>query len=144
MARVLYELFENSSSTSQPVSVAVLRETDGDGVGRILEASGNADLLNNCFKLLRKGGTVVVAGLSKKAFHVEDFLQDILFKSLTIKSLHGRHIFSTWEKAEEMLHHQKVDVETVISHIIPLSKFEEAFELLYSGKACKILLDPQK
>ena len=31
----------------------VFRETDGDGVGRILEASGNADLLNNCFKLLR-------------------------------------------------------------------------------------------
>ena len=31
----------------------VFRETDGDGIGRILEASGNADLLNNCFKLLR-------------------------------------------------------------------------------------------
>ena len=43
----------------------------------------------------------------QQAFHVEDFLQDILFKSLTIKTLHGRCIFSTWEKAEEMLHEQK-------------------------------------
>jgi hypothetical protein len=43
----------------------------------------------------------------QQAFHVEDFLKDILFKSLTIKSLHGRHIFSTWEKAEKMLHQQK-------------------------------------
>ena len=50
---MLHDLLDNSSCTSQPVSVAVLRETDGDGVGRILEASGNADLLNNCFKLLR-------------------------------------------------------------------------------------------
>ncbi|CAB4040459.1 L-threonine 3-dehydrogenase, partial [Paramuricea clavata] len=88
----------------QSLAEVVFRETDGYGVGRILEASGNADLLSNCFKLLRKGGVVVLVGLVKQAFHVEDFLKDILFKSLTIKTLHGRHIFSTWEKAEKMLH----------------------------------------
>ena len=44
----------------------------------------------------------------QQAFHVEDFLHDILFKSLTIKSLHGRRIFATWEKAEEMLHQRKL------------------------------------
>ncbi|XP_028414127.1 uncharacterized protein LOC114537195 [Dendronephthya gigantea] len=129
---------------NENLAKVVLRETNGDGVGRILEASGNADLMNNCFKLLRKGGVVVLVGLTKKALHVDEFLQDILFKSLTIKTLHGRNIFSTWEKAEKMLHQKEVDIDAVISHIIPLSKFEQAFELLLSGKACKILMDPQE
>ena len=34
-------------------------------------------------------------------------MQDILFRSLTIKTIHGRKIYSTWEKSEELLFNNK-------------------------------------
>ncbi|KAM7430023.1 hypothetical protein ABFA07_019211 [Porites harrisoni] len=122
---------------------AVFRETSGDGIGCLLECSGAAPLVNNCFSLLRKGGRVVLVGLLKQPLHVENFLQDVLFKSLTLKTIHGRKIFSTWEKSEELLFSNKVDVTPVITHQVPMSQFEKAFELLKSGEGCKIMVDPQ-
>ena len=35
------------------VSNLVFRETGGDGIGRLVECSGAASLVNNCFALLR-------------------------------------------------------------------------------------------
>ena len=35
------------------IVILVLRETDNDGVGRLLEASGAQPLVNDSFKLLR-------------------------------------------------------------------------------------------
>ncbi|XP_065191971.1 L-threonine 3-dehydrogenase-like [Sycon ciliatum] len=122
---------------------AVMRETGGDGVGRLVEASGVAPMLNNCFTLLRKGGTVLAVGLPKAPLHVENPLPDVMFKSLTLRTVHGRKIFSTWEKSEEILASGKIDISPVITHRFPLTKFEDAFAALFSGAACKIILDPQ-
>ena len=52
--------------------------TDGLGIGRICECSGNPEMLNTCFSYLRKGsGRVVLIGLPKQPLHVENVLQDI-------------------------------------------------------------------
>ena len=48
--RVLYELCAVLYLYS---AVLVLKETGGDGVGRLVEASGVAAMLNSCFALLR-------------------------------------------------------------------------------------------
>ena len=37
-----------------------------------------------------------------------------------------------------------MDPNFLVSHEIPMSKWEEAFDLLMKGKGCKILVDPQK
>ncbi len=50
--------YKNTFNNNSNASLVVLKETDGDGVGRILEASGNTYLLNNCFKLLRYDGVI--------------------------------------------------------------------------------------
>ena len=43
----------------------------------------------------------------KAPLHVDNVLSDIVFKSLTMTTVHGRKIFHTWEKSEEMLHQKK-------------------------------------
>jgi threonine dehydrogenase-like Zn-dependent dehydrogenase len=82
----------------------IFKETNGDGVGRILDATGSAPLVNKCFKLLRKGGYVCLVGLPKEPLFIEDPLPNIIFKSLTIKTVHGRRIFHDWIEAEKYLH----------------------------------------
>ncbi|CAL4161977.1 unnamed protein product, partial [Meganyctiphanes norvegica] len=117
--------------------------SSGNGVGRIVEASGAAPLLNQSFSWLRKGGQMVLIGLPKAPLHVENVLTDIVFKSLTLKTVHGRRIFHTWKECERLLADGLVDAEPVISHDLPMSQYQSAFSDLLSGNACKIILDPQ-
>lgn len=121
----------------------VMAETNGDGVGRLLEASGAQPLVNDCFQMLRKGGTVVLVGIAKKPLHIENVGRDILFKSLTLHTVHGRTIFHTWEECEKILAEKKVDIKATISHRYSMSNWDKAFATLLSGKCCKIMIDPQ-
>ena len=65
-----------------------------------------------------------------------------VFKALTMHTVHGRLIFHTWEEIERLVAEGQVDVKKVVSHRFPMSRFEDAFQALFSGQACKILLDP--
>ncbi len=73
-----------------------------------------------------------------------NFFSFPVFKALTLKTVHGRLIFHTWEEIEALVADKKIDVKCVISHRFPMSQFEQAFHTLFSGKACKIVMDPSK
>lgn len=120
----------------------VMDFTNGDGMGRVCECSGAPVMVNSSFSYLRKGGTIVMVGLPKQPLHVENVLQDVVFKALTLRTVHGRRIFHTWEETEALVADGKVDVNALISHRFPMSKFEDAFQVLFGGKGCKIVLYP--
>jgi len=137
------ETFNSSIGGTEFVKQKIMQLTGGDGIGRICEASGCAAMLNGCFSYLRKGGWVTIVGLPKQPLHVENVLQDIVFKSITLHSVHGRRIFHTWEKCEELVAQSQVQPHLVVTHDIAMSKYDAAFSALLSGKACKIVMDPQ-
>lgn len=131
------------NTSKEDVTEAVRVLTGGNGVGRVVEASGAASLLNASFSWLRKGGQMALIGLPKAPLHVENVLTDVVFKSLTLKTFHGRRIFHTWEECERLLAEGRVDISPVVSHRLPMTQYRHAFDLLTSGSASKILLDPQ-
>ncbi|KAL8585037.1 hypothetical protein ACOMHN_043673 [Nucella lapillus] len=130
------------NTKNQDLKEVVMKLTDGVGVDRICECSGVSSVVNSTFSMLRKGGHMCLVGLPKQPLHVENVLQDIVFKALTLRTVHGRLIFHTWEQIEALVADKKVDVKKVVSHRVPMSRFEDAFQALFSGNACKILLDP--
>ena len=67
-----------------------------------------------------------------------------VFKCLTIKTIHGRQIYRTWPEIESMVAERKIKLTEIITHRYPMSQYEEAFKVLFSGSACKIMLDPTK
>jgi threonine dehydrogenase-like Zn-dependent dehydrogenase len=52
-------------------------------VGRLIECSGAPVIVNNCFGLLRKGGRAVLVGLPKEPLHVDNVLNDFIFRAIT-------------------------------------------------------------
>jgi len=126
------------------ILVAVKALTNNDGAGCIIEASGFGPLVNRSFSLLRKGGRILMVGLPKTPLHVDNVLADIVFKSLTLKTIHGRKIFHTWEECEKLLASNAVDIMPLATHDMPMSKWEEAFDNLMKGVGMKILLNPQE
>lgn len=131
------------NTATQDLLEVVLRETGGDGVGRVCEMSGAMKMINAMFPVLRKAGHVVMVGLPKETLYVENPMQNIVFKSLTLRTVHGRRIFHTWRECERLLAEGAVDVGRVVTHRLPLSRFDEAFDALFGGQACKIVMDPQ-
>ena len=54
--------------------------------------------------------------------------------------INGRKMYETWFQAEALLRSGKIDLSPVITHRLPLERFDEAMGLLESGAASKILL----
>ena len=40
----------------------------------------------------------------QEPIHIERPLEDVVFKSLTLKTVHGRKIFHTWRESERIMH----------------------------------------
>ena len=120
----------------------VLEETSGDGAGCVIECSGAPTVIGEVFSFLRKGGTIVQLGNPKGPVHIENVMSDFMQKELTLKTLHGRRMFETWETAEELLAKRKVDIGPAITHTFPMSRINEAIAPILAGEACKVELDP--
>ncbi len=121
---------------------AVLNETEGDGAGCIIEASGAAGAVTACLGCLRKGGRIVVLGNPKGSVEIRDVMPDLMHKELTLKTLHGRRMYGTWEHAEALLASGATDISPVITHTFPMSRVDEAMETILRGEACKVELEP--
>jgi len=121
----------------------IFDETNQNGAGHIIEASGATTNVNNCFSYARKGGYICLVGIPKESIQILGNPKDFLFRSLTIRSIHGRKIFHTWIESEKLMD-GKVDATQVITHRYSMTDYENAFDALISGKAVKVLIDPQK
>lgn len=118
----------------------MMRLTDNNGIQKIIECSGVPMMLTNCMKYLQKGGYLGLVGLPKTDIVFKNPIHDFVFKSLTVKTVHGRRIFHTWEECEKLIADGKCKPELCVTHEFNLKDYEECFAMLFSGKACKIVV----
>lgn len=119
----------------------VLNSTDGNGVDVIIEASGNAEALKQSFGYLRKGGTIALIGLPGQPVEM-DLGHEVVFKEATIIGIHGRRMFGTWTRMEQLLNNDKLNVNQAITHTMALDHWQEGIRLAKSGQASKIIFHP--
>ena len=67
-------------------------------------------------------------------------MYDIIFKGLTLRGIYGRRMFETWYKMTTMLQ-TGLDVSPVITHTFGAAEFADAFEVMRSGQAGKVILE---
>ncbi len=109
---------------------------EGFDVG--LEMSGNAGALREMLRVMVNGGHIALLGILPGEISID--WNEVIFKGLIIKGIHGREMFETWYKMVTMLE-SGLDVSPVITHHMLAEDFLEAFEVLKSGKSGKIILD---
>ncbi len=120
------------------VPARIREATDGQGVDVVLEMSGHERGLRDGLRALRNGGWVSLLGLPRGPMAV-DFANEVIFKEANLVGIFGRRIWRTWEQATALLR-KGLDVTPVITHRLPLGRYEEAFALLRSGTAGKVIL----
>ena len=55
---------------------------------------------------------------------------------------HFSHTWDVWEKCLALMGKGQIGLERLITHELPIDKWEEAFELVETKKAMKVVLTP--
>ncbi len=125
---------------SQPGLVEEIRSrTNGDGVDVLLEMSGSGAAIDSGLQMVRNGGTAALLGIPSDNVNL-NLAERIIFKGLTVLGVNGRLMFETWYQTQALLKSGRIDLGPIITHTLPLADYQEAFELMHTGAAAKIVL----
>jgi threonine 3-dehydrogenase len=125
-------------------AVDIIKEqTGGLGADVVIEMSGAPRAMQDGIAMLRRGGRYCFFGIFKDNL-VPTPLNDIIFNGGTFYGINGRLMFDTWFTVSNMLSSKRLDVRPVVTHKMPLTDYEEAFELMIETpkKVGKIVLFP--
>src|SRR5262249_31942734 len=103
-----------------------------------LEMSGAPKALEQMVEHMIKGGKNAM--LRSPPGRVPVDWNSVIFRSLTIKGIHGREMFETWYKMIAMLQ-SGLDVRKVITHRMKAEDFALGFALMKQGSCGKVVLD---
>ncbi|NLJ58026.1 MAG: L-threonine 3-dehydrogenase [Tissierellia bacterium] len=129
------------NSTKENLGHKLVELTKGVGVDAFIEASGSTLAILDGFKGLRKGGMVALIGLPSKALEI-DLGSQVVFKEAKIVGIHGRRMFETWTLMSNLLDKGLLNIDPVITHVLPLEEFEKGFDLSIKGIGGKVILVP--
>ena len=106
----------------------------------IIETTGSGRAFNEALPYLKKGGKAVMVGLFPSDVEVD--LSSLVTKEITLRGIHGRRMWETWDVMEQLLLENKLNVAPSITHRFSLEDFEEAFRVAVNGEGVKVLLRP--
>ncbi len=121
----------------------VKEQTGGLGADVVIEMSGVPSAMQDGVKMLRRGGRYCFFGIFRENL-VPTPLNDIIFNGGRFYGINGRLMMDTWFTVSNLLSSKRLDVRPVVTHKMPLTNFEEAFELMIESpkKVGKIVLFP--
>jgi threonine 3-dehydrogenase len=116
-----------------------------------IETSGATPALEEMLENMYNGGRIALLGslpepptdghgLVHRSTSVQIDWDQIAFRGLTIKGIHGRQVWETWYKMQTMLT-SGLDIQPVITHELPLEDYMTAFAVAGSDQSGKVLLD---
>ena len=106
--------------------------TDGRGADVVLEAAGNKEAVRQTPYIARRGGTIVLVGMTPENEISYNFSQ-VLWKELTIKSVFRfKNLFPT---AINSISAGKTEVKSIVTHEFDFYDLKKAFEFVIENSA---------
>jgi threonine 3-dehydrogenase len=109
---------------------------EGFDVG--LEMSGNAAALRDMLRTMHHGGSIAMLGIPPTEVAID--WNEVILKGLTIKGIYGRQMFETWYKMAALLQ-SGLNIRPVITHRLPYTQYQHAFEIMGKGQSGKVVMD---
>lgn len=117
----------------------VLDLTEGYGCDVYIEASGHPSGVIQGLKMIRRLGTFVEFSV----FSEETSVDWTVIGDGKELNIHGSHLGpGTYPLAIDYINTGKIRVDKIITHKLPLEKFQEGFELVAKGEGIKVVLVP--
>ena len=106
----------------------------------VVECSGSASGITTGLLAARRGGRFVQIGLRGAPVPVP--FDEICYRELTVTSGNASTPAS-WRRALGLIDTRQVDLEPLVSEVVPLREWERAFRASRNAEGVKYILDPQ-
>lgn len=113
--------------------------TDGLGADVVFECAGVGPSAQNCLSLVRRRGRYAQVGLFGQP--VQWDLDQVCYKELQVSGSFA-HVPTGWRKALKLLASGQVQTRPIISDIVPITEWQQAFEAFEHRRGIKIVLTP--
>lgn len=118
---------------------AIKHLTQGRGVDKALDCSGEVDAQRFCLDAVRRKGHVAFVGESQQRLPVM-VSSDLIRKGVSLTGI-WHYNLSLFPLIMQVIEHSPV-VRHLISHTLPLSQVQQAFTISVSRQCAKIILKP--
>ena len=109
-----------------------------EGFDIAFEMSGSPTALPQILDCVGHGARIALLGLPTKSIEID--WSKVITSMITIKGIYGREMFETWYAMTAMIK-KGLDISPVITHKMPYTQWEEAFEIAGRANAGKIVLN---
>ncbi|TBL70865.1 zinc-dependent alcohol dehydrogenase [Paenibacillus thalictri] len=123
--------------TAEDLQQIVLRETGGIGVDAAVECAGAGPSVLACLNAVKRLGRHIQVGIIGKEVTLP--FDTILYKQLQVVGTLA-HSQKTWVRVIKLLNQQKLPLTDTITHKLPLSRWQEAFDLCERKQGLKVFL----
>jgi len=113
--------------------------THSQGADVFLECAGAPPAARLGLQITRRGGQYTQVGLFPGPFELSFDL--IAYKELRVTGSLGQR-WTSWRRALALLGQGQVDTKVLVSHVLPITEWREAFRLFEERKGLKIMLTP--
>lgn len=117
-----------------------VREITGKGADIVIEIAGSSEAVKSAISLARNCGRIVLTGAGYEPVEI-DMAGEVMGRQLSILGCRGDPT-PCWVEGIKILGSGKVNISSIVSHILPLEEWEEGFKLAMSGEALKVLIKP--
>lgn len=117
----------------------VFKHTDGYGVDKVFECSGAVPALNQGLPLVKKKGTFVQVGIFANKMNPLD-QESIIQREINYVGTRSQKP-SSWHTALQLLKDHKIDVDKMVTKVLPLNEWREGFEAVRAGDQIKVLIE---
>jgi L-iditol 2-dehydrogenase len=114
--------------------------TDGEGADVVIELAGATPAIQQAFRLARRLGRVGIIG-QPPTDDVTIPYREALFRALTVVFSYSSK-FTSWERVLSLFERGAIHPMDFITHVLPLDKWKQGYELSRNGEAVKVVLEP--
>lgn len=112
-----------------------------NGVMLCVDAAGVPMVLKQAIEIVRNDGKVVRIGMNDNPYNYG--MNEVNVKSIDIVG-HMGYNTTSWRNVISLASAGLLDLKSIITHQLPLSRIKEGFDLLKNQEAIKIVIDPKK
>ncbi len=123
---------------AEPVEPESVSEGMAD---KVFECVGRSGTMRDAVEAVKPGGTVVWVGVAPPEAEVAVRPYDIFRRELTIRGTYTNPF--TMERSLALLGSGRIDWETIVTHRIPLDRFEDAWSAHSEGAGLKVCVLPE-
>lgn len=117
----------------------IIALSDGYGADTVVDTAGFSPTLKLSMDAVRPCGQITKIGWGP--LPVGFSLDPLLAKAVTLQGVFS-HNWDVWEKCLTLMSSKAVDLSRMITHELPLDRWEESFSLMESKEGLKIVLTP--